>query len=153
MRMPLAVVSLLGRVGVSSLAALCVDVSVFLLVLPMMPYAALAAMVGHSSGILAHYLVSSRLTLTREMAHVSGVRAETHALARFFAAGGSGMVVTTVVIYVLADRLGLHPLMAKGFAIGASFLTVFLMLRLLVLRTPSTPMSLPTPMSLHSAES
>jgi putative flippase GtrA len=147
MQKVLAVIRQMGRVGMSSLIALCVDVGVFLSILPMVSYAAVAAMVGHACGIIAHYAVSSRLTLKSELSHVSGVRAEAQALTRFFAAGGSGMVVTTIVIYVMIDRLGFHPLIGKGVAVGASFFTVFMMLRILVLRDQ------PTPFSLQSAES
>jgi len=52
------------------------------------------------------------------------------------------MAVTTLIVFLTVDHLGLNPLVGKGLAIGASFFTVFLMLRLLVLREPQQPHSL-----------
>jgi putative flippase GtrA len=142
MQKAIALAHQIGRVGMSSLVALCVDVSVFLAVLPLVPFAALAAVMGHASGIAAHYLVSSRFTLKAELSHVKGMKAQADALSRFFVAGGTGMAVTTLIVFLTVDHLGLNPLVGKGLAIGASFFTVFLMLRLLVLREPQQPHSL-----------
>jgi putative flippase GtrA len=132
----------MARVGVSSLVALCVDVSVFLSLLPLASHAATAAVVGHASGIVAHYIVSSRITLKAELSHVRGVKAEAGAVSRFFMAGGCGMVVTTLIVFLTVDTLGIHPLAGKAMAIVASFLTVFLMLRALVLRDQGNYLSL-----------
>jgi putative flippase GtrA len=142
MQKALAVFRQMARVGVSSLVALCVDVSVFLSILPLASHAAVAAVVGHACGILAHYIVSSRLTLKDELSHVQGVRAEAHAVSRFFVAGGSGMLVTTLIVFLTVDTFGLHPLVGKAMAVAASFLTVFLMLRMLVLRDQGNSLTL-----------
>ncbi len=41
--------------------------------------------------------------------------------------------MTTLVIYLTVDRLGLHPHAGKALAVGLSFLTVFSALKLIVL--------------------
>ncbi len=124
------------RVGAASFVALCVDVSIYTTLLGYFQLAAPAAFVGHVSGIIVHFAVSSRYFLRPEMAGIEGTARQFAALAKFFLAGGCGLLVTTLVIYLSVDRFGLHPYAGKALAIGLSFLTVFSALKLFVLRDP-----------------
>ena len=122
------------RVGAASFVALCVDVTIYTTMLAHFELAAPAAFLGHVSGIIVHFAASSLFFLKPEMAEVRGAAQQIGALAKFFIAGGCGMVVTTLVIYLSVDRLGLHPYAGKALAVGLSFLTVFCALKLLVLK-------------------
>ncbi len=122
------------RVGAASFVALCVDVSIYTMLLGYFHFAAPAAFLGHVSGIVVHFAVSSRFFLRPEMAGIQGAARQFAALAKFFMAGGCGLLVTTLVIYLSVDRFGLHPYAGKALAIGLSFLTVFSALKLFVLR-------------------
>ncbi len=124
------------RVGAASFVALIVDVSLYTMLLAHFHLAAPAAFLGHISGILVHFTVSSLIFLRPEMADITGPVRQFAALAKFFLAGGCGLLVTTLVIYLTVDRLGLHPHAGKALAVGLSFLTVFSALKLMVLKDP-----------------
>jgi putative flippase GtrA len=68
-----------------------------------------------------------------------GVAAAAPTLAKFFAAGFSGLLVTAIVVGLLADIMGVHPLLAKICAASGSFSVVFLSLRLFVFNHASKP--------------
>ena len=82
-------------------------------------------------GVLTHYTLSSRIVFASRLA-ARGVKAEAPVLAKFFAAGAMGLVVTSLTVGILADGLGMHPLLAKLCAAGLSFVTVFTAMRLFV---------------------
>ncbi len=124
------------RVGAASFVALCVDVSIYTAMLAHFHLAAPAAFLGHVSGIVVHFAVSSLFFLRPEMAGIQGAARQFAALAKFFVAGGCGLLVTTLVIYLTVDRLGFHPYAGKALAVGLSFLTVFCALKLIVLKEP-----------------
>lgn len=123
-----------GYVAVSG-TALCVDVAVYWSLLQTLHLAALAAAGGYLCGVLVHYALSSRVVFASRLL-ARGVAAEAPVLAKFFAAGGSGLVVTVATVGLLADVLGLHPLAAKLIAAGLSFITVFTVLRVFVFQPP-----------------
>lgn len=114
-----------------SAVALAVDVSVYWALLNVMHFAIAAAAGGYVCGVITHYLLSSRVVF-RERFRTRGVANEAPTIAKFFAAGLSGLLVTTVVVGVLADVMGIHPLLAKLCAAGCSFFVVFLTLRIFV---------------------
>lgn len=119
-----------GYVAVSG-TALAVDVAVYWSLLQIVGVAALAAAGGYVCGVMVHYALSSRVVFASRLAQ-RGIKAEAPVLFRFFLAGGSGLVVTVTVVGLLADILGFHALLAKFFAAGLSFLTVFTVLRTFV---------------------
>lgn len=119
-----------GYVAVSG-AALGVDFSIYWALLSVAHYAFLAAAGGYVCGVLTHYALSSRLVFAKRFAK-RGVVAEAPTIAKFFAAGASGLLVTACVVGLLADVMGVHPLIAKICAAGCSFTVVFLSLRLFV---------------------
>jgi len=123
-----------GYVAVSG-CALIVDVSIYWLLLKVAHYAFVAAAGGYVFGVLAHYMMSSRI-IFRHRFDKRGVVEEAPTLAKFFAAGATGLLVTAVVVGVLADLMGFHPMLAKIAAAGCSFIVVFLSLRLFVFNQP-----------------
>lgn len=119
-----------GYVAVSG-TALVLDVAVYWSLFKAIGVAALAAAGGYVCGVVVHYLLSSRLVFASRL-KARGVTAEAPVLARFFMAGGAGMLVTVATVGLLADVLGMHALVAKMIAAGLSFATVFTVLRVFV---------------------
>jgi putative flippase GtrA len=115
-----------------SASALVADVTVYRFALMVMPIAAAAAAVGFVFGVITHYAVSSRLLFT-DILKARGGAAEAPVLGQFFLAGCTGLVVTTSVVWLLADVGGYHPMLAKACAVALSFASVFAVLRALVL--------------------
>lgn len=131
----------LGAYVAVSAAAFVVDFSIYRFALPMLPTAAAAAAIGFLCGVMTHYAISSRIAFTDILKARGGI-AEAPVVGQFFAAGGTGLVVTTAVVWSLADLGGYHPYVAKAFAVALSFASVFAVMRLYVLgnflrRTPS----------------
>lgn len=115
-------------------SALVVDFSLYWVMLKVVPTAALAASVGYVVGVLTHYALSSRIVFRDRLA-ARGLAAEAPVIAKFFVAGASGLVVTAVTVGVLADGIGISPILAKVAASGLSFVTVFSALRMFVFST------------------
>ena len=132
------IVRFAGYVAVSG-SALCVDVAVYWVMLGIAKFAFVAAAAGYVCGVLFHYILSSRVVF-RDLFEKRGVVQEAPALAKFYAAGLSGLVVTACVVGILADMIGVNPMLAKVAAAGCSFLVVFVSLRFFVFN-PSTPSS------------
>ena len=123
-----------GYVAVSG-GAFVVDFAIYWALLSFAKFAFVAAAGGYVCGVLAHYAMSSRIVFRNRFVK-RGVADEAPALAKFFAAGASGLVVTAAVVGLLADVMGFHPLLAKCAAAGCSFIVVFLSLRLFVFNHP-----------------
>jgi putative flippase GtrA len=119
-----------GYVAVSA-SALCVDFLVYWAMLTIAKFAFVAAIAGYCCGVLFHYALSSRIVFSDRF-YKRGFADEAPALAKFFAAGASGLVVTAVIVGVLSDVAGFNPLVAKIVASGCSFVSVFLSLRVYV---------------------
>lgn len=130
-----------GYVAVSG-AALCIDFSVYWALLSVAQYAFLAAVGGYVCGVLSHYMMSSRVVF-RDRFDKRGVVEEAPTVVKFFAAGASGLLVTALVVGVLADVMGVHPLLAKICAAGCSFTVVFLSLRFFVFNHTSSAANAP----------
>ena len=124
-----------GYVAVSG-AALCVDISIYWALLKVAHYAFVAAAGGYVFGVLAHYMMSSRFVF-RHRFHKRGVVEEAPTVAKFFAAGASGLAVTAIVVGLMADVMGFHPMFAKIVAAGCSFIVVFLSLKIFVFNQPA----------------
>jgi putative flippase GtrA len=124
------ILQFIAYVAVSG-GALCVDVAIYWLLLKVAYFAFLAAAGGYVFGVMTHYILSSRIVF-RSRFSKRGVIEEAPTIAKFFAAGASGLVVTAAVVGLLADVLGFHPLFAKFVAAGCSFVVVFLSMRFFV---------------------
>lgn len=124
-----------GYVAVSA-GALCVDFFVFGMLLATAKFAFVAAMGGYLCGVASHYFMSSRIVFSSRF-NRRGIVEEAPTIAKFFAAGASGLVVTAATVGLLADVAGIHPMTAKVVASGLSFVVVFLSLRLFVFNHPA----------------
>ena len=124
-----------GYVAVSG-AALSIDFTIYVCLLAVSKYAFVAAAGGYVFGVLTHYFLSSRIVF-RSRFDKRGVVAEAPTLAKFFAAGFTGLLTTSAVVGLLADVMGVNPLLAKIVAAGCSFCVVFTSLRLFVFNASS----------------
>ena len=115
-----------------SAAALAVDLLVYRAALGKVPYAALAAVCGFLCGCLTHYLISSRLAFS-DVLTKRGAPAEALVVSQFVSAGITGLAVTSLIVWLVADLGGYHPLTAKAVAVVFSFVSVFTVMRLYVL--------------------
>lgn len=118
--------------GSVSGVALLVDLLVYRFALLAAPYAAMAAACGFLAGCLTHYLVSSRIAFADVLTR-RGAPAEAQVLGQFVAAGGTGLVVTCFVVWLVSDVLGHHPFVGKGVAVLFSVASVFTIMRIFVL--------------------
>lgn len=124
-----------GYLAVSGMA-LVVDITVYWTLFKALGIAALPAAAGYVCGVVIHYALSSRIVFAG-LLRARGIAAEAPILAKFFIAGGTGLLVTVTTVGILADVLGFHPLLAKLIATGFSFATVFTALRVFVFHAPA----------------
>jgi putative flippase GtrA len=103
----------------------------FLLLLALGAPAVSASALGYGLGIVAHWLLSSRLVFHRDLAPAGAARRRQQAL--FLATALFGLALTTFVVGGLA-RIGLDPRGAKLVAIVLSFAASWLLRRRLVFR-------------------
>lgn len=117
------------RYVVASGGALGLDVGLFMaaLALGMTPVA--AAALGYCSGILAHWLMSSRAVFVGRLAEAGPPRRQQQAL--FLGSALVGLAITTGIVG-LGGELGIDPRLAKLVAIGISFQVTYLLRRKLV---------------------
>jgi putative flippase GtrA len=115
-----------------SAAALVVDVSVYRYALGHVPAAAMAAACGFLAGCATHYTISSRVAFS-DVLKERGAPQEAQVFGKFVAAGVTGLIVTSFVVWIVSDVLGHDPLIGKAVAVVFSFASVFTMMRLFVL--------------------
>jgi putative flippase GtrA len=116
--------------------ALAVDVAIYWSLVKVIGTAAVAAAGGYVFGVATHYLLSSRIVFAARLG-ARGVGAEAPVVAKFFAAGALGLGITVSTVGLLADVMGVHPLIAKFVAANLSFVTVFAALRVFVFNSPA----------------
>lgn len=85
--------------------------------------AGLAAALGYAIGTLVHWLISSRFVFPDRLSEPGLKRSGQQAM--FIASALLGLGLTTLIVSS-ADAAGLDPRIAKLFAMGLSFLTVWL---------------------------
>lgn len=108
----------------ASVAALAVDMGLFLLLLRTGMAAAAASAAGYMAGIVIHWLVSSRLVFAAHAAQDVAARNRQKAL--FVASALVGLAITVAIVGI-GDLLGFDPRLAKIAAIAVSFQTTYLM--------------------------
>lgn len=118
------------RYGLISLAAMLLDVNVYIWLLGAGMAAAAAAVAGYLAGCALHWILSSRLVFA-DGAYAVGTMARQRQKALFVVSALIGLGLTVVVIDV-SSGLGAGPLMAKALAIGISFQAVWFVRRALV---------------------
>jgi putative flippase GtrA len=120
--LPILKSKLFGYAGVSIVALGC-DVAVYSAnVIGQMNHT-MAAAFGYISGLLVHFLLSRRLVFRSQAQGQSGV---VEALG-FLATGVAGLAITSCVVFVVSDLIGLGSVVAKIAAVLMSFAAVYFM--------------------------
>ncbi|WP_296678612.1 GtrA family protein [Novosphingobium sp.] len=120
------------RYLLASVLALGVDMGTFLTLLYAGTAAMLAATIGYSLGIVAHWLLSSRAVFAEGVAARGPERTRQKAL--FVLSALLGLALTTAIVGA-ATHLGIDPRLAKLVAIGASFTLTWMLRKAVIFRT------------------
>ena len=120
------------RYGVVSVAALVVDLGLFLALLQTGMLSALAAAFGYAAGIFAHWMLSSRKVFQDRVSQ-RGTRERTQQKAMFVVSALLGLVLTMAVVG-FGEFIGIDPRIAKVFAIILSFTLTYLLRNVVVFR-------------------
>lgn len=123
-----AVVPQLSRYSLASVAALAIDVAVYMSLCALAVNAPVAGVVGYAVGMIAHYALSTAFVFDVAHARKSAPRR----LAEFAASGLLGLMLTGLVIAVMTDHFAASAIAAKIVATIISFLAVFLIRRCIV---------------------
>jgi putative flippase GtrA len=113
----------------ASVVALGVDFCIFMAALAVGVPPALAAGTGYVAGIVCHWLISSRLVFTAQLAGSSAGRRQQQGL--FLVSALVGLGITTGIVG-LGSRYGIDPRLAKGVAIVVSFQATYVLRRKVV---------------------
>lgn len=124
------------RYVVVSVGALAVDMGTFLALLKTGMASTVAAAIGYSIGIAAHWLLSSRKVFQDRVSE-RGTRERTQQKAMFVVSALLGLVVTMGIVGV-GELLGLDPRIAKVMAIGISFMLTYLLRNIVIFRGTQT---------------
>lgn len=124
------------RYVIVSVGALAVDIGVFLALLKGGMVSAMAAAIGYSVGIAAHWTLSSRKVFQDRVSD-RGTRERMQQKAMFVISALLGLVVTMSIVGV-GDALGLDPRIAKVMAIGISFMLTYLLRNVVIFRSGAT---------------
>jgi putative flippase GtrA len=108
----------------ASVVALGVDFAMFMAALSLGVPPALAAATGYIGGIVCHWLISSRMVFTAQIAASTAGRRQQQAL--FVLSALVGLGITTGIVG-LGSRYGLDPRLAKGIAIVVSFQATYVL--------------------------
>ncbi len=114
----------LSRYLAASVVALGVDMACFLALLATGMPPALASAQSYSLGIAVHWFISSRAVFTDGVAQRGPARTRQKAL--FVASALVGLALTAGIVG-LGAALGVDPRLAKIAAVGASFVTTWLL--------------------------
>lgn len=121
----------LVRYGLASVAALAVDMGLFLALLRAGIAATPASAVGYAVGIAVHWFASSRAVFSGQLAQAGLARTRQQIL--FVVSALIGLALTMVVVGLLS-ALGMDPRLAKLGAIFASFVATWLLRQRIVFR-------------------
>ena len=119
------------RYGLASVAALGVDMGLFLVLLAGGLAAAGASALGYTIGIVTHWLISSRAVFVGRVAQRGPDRTRQKAL--FVGSALVGLALTTLIVGA-GELAGFDPRLAKIAAIGASFAATWLLRSRIVFR-------------------
>ena len=109
--------------------SLAVDFAIFMILLSVGAPPALAAASGYLTGILCHWLLSSRIVFVGHVADRGASRHQQQAL--FLLSAFVGLGITTAIVG-LGSRYGLDPRLAKAVAIVVSFQTTYVLRKKIV---------------------
>ena len=122
----------LTRYLLASVGALAVDMGCFLILLAAGVWPASASVVAYCSGIVAHWLLSSRAVFTDGVAARGSARTRQKAL--FVSSALVGLVLTALIVW-LGDLAGFDPRVAKLAAVAVSFAVTWLLRCKIVFRS------------------
>ena len=117
------------RYVLASGAALAIDMSVFLGALALGTPSVAAAALGYATGLIAHWLISSRAVFAESLADKGAQRSQQQAL--FAGSAAVGLAITTAIVGG-SDLVGVDPRLAKILAIAISFQVTYLLRRKIV---------------------
>lgn len=120
------------RYGLASVAALAVDMGLFLALLAFAVPAAMGSAIAYSVGILTHWLISSRAVFNDSVAQRGPERTRQKAL--FVGSALVGLALTTAIVG-LGEIAGIDPRLAKLVAIVVSFAVTWLLRSRVVFRS------------------
>ena len=120
------------RYGFASVAALAVDMGLFLALLAFAVPAAMGSAIAYSVGILTHWLISSRAVFSDSVAQRGPERTRQKAL--FVGSALVGLALTTAIVG-LGEIAGIDPRLAKLVAIVVSFAVTWLLRSRVVFRS------------------
>lgn len=117
------------RYGVVSALALGVDMAIFLLLISTTLAPATASGISYLAGMVAHWLLSSRLVFGSTLANPGAARGRQQLL--FFGSALVGMMLTMAIVGI-GDAFGLDPRFAKLIAVAVSFNATYVLRRVYV---------------------
>lgn len=121
------------RYVVVSVGALAVDMGTFLALLKGGMASTLAAAIGYTVGIVAHWTLSSRKVF-KDRVSERGTKERTQQKAMFVMSALIGLAMTMGIVGA-GDALGLDPRIAKVIAIGVSFMLTYVLRNIVIFRT------------------
>ena len=107
----------------ASVVALAFDVALFASLVALHSDPTVASAIGYCAGILVHWLVSANIVFPGKTRGGSAI----HIQQALFAGSAFVGLAITVATVELLDRFGIHPVPAKGVAVGISFFAVYAM--------------------------
>lgn len=121
------------RYVIVSVGALAVDMGTFLMLLKGGMNSTLAAALGYTIGIVAHWTLSSRKVFQDRVSE-RGTKERTQQKAMFVMSALIGLAMTIGIVGA-GDALGLDPRIAKVIAIGVSFMLTYVLRNIVIFRT------------------
>jgi putative flippase GtrA len=115
-----------------SVAALAVDLGLFLLFLRIGAASMAASAIGYSFGIAVHWFLSSRKVFGDRVSD-KGTAERTQQKAMFVISALIGLGMTTAIVGA-GDAMGIDPRIAKFVAIGVSFQLTYLLRNVIIFR-------------------
>ncbi len=121
------------RYLVVSVAALAVDLGLFLALLQFGMLSMAASAIGYSAGIVVHWFLSSRKVFGDRVSD-KGTSERTQQKAMFVMSALLGLAMTTAIVGA-GDALGFDPRIAKIVAIGVSFQLTYMLRNVIIFRS------------------
>lgn len=121
------------RYVVVSVGALAVDMGTFLALLKGGMVSIVAAAVGYTVGIVAHWTLSSRKVF-KDRVSERGTKERTQQKAMFVMSALIGLAMTMGIVGA-GDAIGIDPRIAKVIAIGVSFMLTYVLRNIVIFRT------------------
>ncbi|MEM7777339.1 MAG: GtrA family protein [Pseudomonadota bacterium] len=119
------------RYAMVSAAALAFDLAIFfsLMAADFAP-AAVNGVIGYLAGGILHYVIAVHIVFD---CRTTGKR-HRRLITEYVLVGTVGVGLTAIVLFVLVNVLGAHPMLAKAVAVALSFSAVYLLRRYVVFR-------------------